>query len=152
MMRRLLVGAAAGAAGTTALNAATYLDMTLRGRPASETPTQTMEKLAERSNITVPGDQDQRANRLSAAGALAGLGTGVAVGGAYGLINTFGLRPSLGPGALLATVLAMAGSNIPMTKLGVADPSTWTAADWLSDVVPHLAYGLVTAIVFNAAA
>jgi len=149
-MRRLLVGAAAGAAGTTALNAATYLDMVLRGRPASETPSQTMEKLAEQRSISVPGDEAQRANRLSAAGALAGLGTGVVIGGAYGLINAFGFRPSLGPGALLATVMAMAGSNIPMTKLGVTDPATWKAADWLSDVVPHLAYGFVTVVAFNA--
>ena len=35
---RLLAGIAAGAAGTTALNATTYLDMALRGRPASRTP------------------------------------------------------------------------------------------------------------------
>ncbi len=35
VFRRLLLGAAAGAAGTTALDAVTYLDMALRGRPAS---------------------------------------------------------------------------------------------------------------------
>lgn len=38
MTRRFLHGLAAGAAGTTALNAVTYLDMALRGRPASTTP------------------------------------------------------------------------------------------------------------------
>ena len=32
--RGLLRGAAAGAAGTTALNTVTYLDMVVRGRPA----------------------------------------------------------------------------------------------------------------------
>jgi hypothetical protein len=31
--RGLLAGAVAGAAGTTALNAVTYLDMAIRGRP-----------------------------------------------------------------------------------------------------------------------
>jgi hypothetical protein len=35
----VLRGAAAGAAGTTALNAVTYLDMVVRGRPASDAPT-----------------------------------------------------------------------------------------------------------------
>jgi hypothetical protein len=34
----LLSGAAAGAAGTTALNVITYLDIALRGRPTSTTP------------------------------------------------------------------------------------------------------------------
>lgn len=34
----LLYGAAAGAAGTTALNVVSYGDMVVRGRPASSTP------------------------------------------------------------------------------------------------------------------
>ncbi|MDQ1620983.1 MAG: hypothetical protein QOE19_3552, partial [Actinomycetota bacterium] len=25
-------------------------------------------------------------------------------------------------------------------------PRTWSAVDWVADVVPHLAYGLVTAL------
>ena len=37
MIREALLGAAAGAAGTTALNISTYLDMALRARPASTT-------------------------------------------------------------------------------------------------------------------
>ena len=38
----MLRGAAAGAAGTTALNVVTYLDMAVRGRPASSTPERTV--------------------------------------------------------------------------------------------------------------
>jgi hypothetical protein len=30
-----------------------------------------------------------------------------------------------------------------MTVLGVTDPRTWSAVDWISDLVPHLAYGAV---------
>jgi len=26
----------------------------------------------------------------------------------------------------------------------VTDPRTWSAADWISDLLPHLAYGVVT--------
>jgi hypothetical protein len=36
MFKGLARGAAAGAAGTTALNAVTYLDMAVRARPASD--------------------------------------------------------------------------------------------------------------------
>ncbi|MGI8900330.1 MAG: hypothetical protein ACR2HA_05280 [Nocardioides sp.] len=36
--RSVLAGVAAGAAGTTALNAVTYLDMAIRGRGTSSTP------------------------------------------------------------------------------------------------------------------
>ncbi len=32
-----------------------------------------------------------------------------------------------------------------MAALGISDPRTWSAQDWAADVVPHLAYGLVTA-------
>jgi hypothetical protein len=139
-------GAAAGAAGTTALNAVTYLDMALRGRPASSTPEQTVEKLAAAAGTPVPGDDETRSNRLAGLGPLTGIATGVGIGAAAGLLaRGTGLRtPALG--ALVGTA-AMAGSNGPMTALGITDPRTWSSSDWVSDVVPHLAYGLVTAAV-----
>jgi hypothetical protein len=31
-----------------------------------------------------------------------------------------------------------------MTVLGITDPRTWSRTDWVSDVVPHLAYGFAT--------
>lgn len=49
MLKGLLRGAAAGAAGTTALNAVTYLDMAWRGRSSSTTPQQAVEELANRA-------------------------------------------------------------------------------------------------------
>lgn len=42
----------------------------------------------------------------------------------------------------------MLGANGPMAGLGVTDPRSWSAGDWAADVVPHLAYGLVTAWTF----
>ncbi len=48
---------------------------------------------------------------------------------------------------LVIGAAAMAGTDVPMAALGVSDPRTWAAKDWLSDAVPHLAYGLVTAAV-----
>jgi hypothetical protein len=36
-----------------------------------------------------------------------------------------------------------------MTALGISDPRTWAAKDWVSDIVPHLAYGMVTAATLN---
>nr|MDQ3307779.1 hypothetical protein [Actinomycetota bacterium] len=63
MFKRLLLGAAAGAAGTTALNAVTYADMVWRARPASSTPEDTVERLSDAVGVEVPGDGDDRANR-----------------------------------------------------------------------------------------
>ena len=150
MMREILLGAAAGAAGTTALNTATYADMTWRARPASQTPEETVQKLSEAANMTVPGEGDEKSNRVSALGSLSGILTGVGVGAAYGGARALGLRPPVWLGALLTCGAALAGSNGPMTLLGVSDPGTWSTTDWVSDIVPHLAYGVVTAATYAA--
>jgi hypothetical protein len=144
MFKAVVRGAAAGAAGTTALNAVTYLDMAVRGRPSSDTPQQAVEKLAEHAGVDVPGEGDVRENRIEGLGPLAGIATGVGIGVAAGL-----LRPIIGRlptviGAPLLGAAAMAGSDVPLTKLGLTDPSKWTSLEWLSDAVPHLAYGAVT--------
>ena len=140
-------GAGAGAAGTTALNAVTYVDMVLRARPASSTPERTVEAIAGTAGLQVPGDEERRPNRLTGLGALSGIATGVGVGAGYGALRGFGWRPGLPTGALALTAAALLGSNGPMTVLGVTDPRTWSAVDWVSDLVPHLAYGVVAAAV-----
>jgi hypothetical protein len=150
-MNRLLAGVAAGAAGTTALNIVTYLDMAVRGRPASDTPERSIERVAGLLGVEVPG-----ANRLSGLGALGGLLTGVAVGAGYGgldaALRRVGVRDGVGArgGPLLAGVVAMLLANGQLVAMGVTDPRRWSAADWLSDAVPHLAYGWATARVYAA--
>jgi len=109
----LVAGAAGGAAGTTALNVVTYLDMAVRGRSTSSAPEDSMEALVSRAGLRIPGEEDTRKNRL------AGLG-------------------------------AMAATDGSMAALGVSDLRTWTRMEWLSDAVPHLAYGLATAAVAQA--
>lgn len=150
IVRNVLLGAAAGAAGTTALNAATYADMTWRARPSSSTPEKTVEELADKADVEVPGEGEDKENRLAGLGALSGIVTGVGVGAAYGVMRSLGLRPPVAVGAVLTTLGALAGSNGPMTALGITDPRTWGASDWVSDVVPHLAYGVVTAATYAA--
>jgi pheromone shutdown protein TraB len=145
----LLAGAAAGAAGTTALNTATYLDMVLRGRPASSTPDQTIEKLAGLSHLTIPGDEDTRGNRVGGLGALTGILAGVGVGVALGAARAAGWRPGLLSGSVVAGTGALLAGNGPMTVLGVTDPRSWSATDWISDLVPHLAYGAVAGAVLH---
>jgi hypothetical protein len=137
-------GAAAGAAGTTALDAVTYLDMVVRGRGASSTPERTVEKLAEKAHLPIPGEGDTRQHRLQGLGALSGIAAGVGVGVLAGLARTAGFRPPAWLGCVATGVAAMTGANGPMTVLGITDPRTWSATDWVSDVVPHLAYGIVT--------
>ena len=145
--RALLVGLAAGAAGTTALNVVTYLDVVVRARGASSTPEDTAAKLAEELGIEIPGDENARANRLAGLGPLIGIVAGAGVGASVGLARALGFRPPLPLAGILAGGLAMVAADAPMAVLGVSDPRTWAPADWVSDAVPHLVYGLVTTVV-----
>jgi hypothetical protein len=148
-LQMVLFGAAAGAAGTTALNMLTYVDMAARGRPASSSPETTVEKLSEAAHVPIPGDEDTRENRISGLGPLTGQLAGVGIGGLLGLIRAAGWRPGLVVSTAVATVGAMVGTSGPMTVLGVTDPRTWPAKSWVVDIVPHLAYGAVTAAVME---
>jgi hypothetical protein len=148
MLRQVLMGMAAGAAGTAALNVAGYLDMAIRGRPASQVPAQTAGELAARIGAPLDGQQAQA--RKEGLGGLLGYGAGLGVGALYGL-----LRPSLGelPLPLAAAGLgaaAMAAGDVPPISLGLTDPREWGASGWLGDLVPHAAYGLVAAAAYEA--
>ncbi len=149
LWRGALLGAAAGAAGTTALNAVTYLDMAVRGRPSSSTPEDTVERLSEKAHLPVPGAGETRSNRVAGLGPLTGLVAGVGIGALLGAARAAGWRPSVGAGTATATVGALVGTNGPMTVLWVTDTRTWPASSWVADVVPHLAYGAVTAAVLD---
>jgi hypothetical protein len=138
-------GAVAGAAATTALNAVTFLDMAVRGRPPSRTPEDTVRRGADVVGVDIPGDEQQQEGRVSGVGSLLGTAAGVGTGVVLGAIRTSG-RPSSAVGTFgLAWVLAMLAGNGPMTLMGVTDPRTWGAQDWAADVVPHLAYAAVAA-------
>ena len=155
MLRHLLMGTAAGAVGTVALNVATYADMAIRGRPSSNVPAILAGVLADKAGLSLSAggessDDEKAQNRQSGLGALFGYVTGLGVGTAYGLLRPHlrGVPTSVaGVGVGLA---AMAASDIPFAALGVSDPATWGVSGWAADVVPHLAYGLVTAIAYDA--
>jgi hypothetical protein len=145
----VLRGAAAGAAGTTTLNVITYLDIALRGRPTSSTPERTVEAMARLVGLTIPGSGDILANRISGLGALTGYTAGIGMGALLGLAYAMGWRPRLVVAVLVASAIALIGTNGPMTVLGVTDPRTWSIVDWISDLIPHLGYGVVTALVLR---
>jgi uncharacterized membrane protein len=150
--RGLLRGAAAGAAGSTALNAVTYLDMAVRGRPASDAPEQVVRRLAGKAGVELPGGRRERANRLAALGPVAGIATGVGVGALAGVLRSAGVRLPTAVGGPLLGAAAMLASDLPLAALGVSDPRSWSAVDWVSDAVPHLVYGLTTHATLAAAA
>jgi hypothetical protein len=146
----MLRGAAAGAAGTSALNAVTYLDMVVRGRGTSSTPEQTVETLARKAHVPIPGAGRTRDNRVQGLGAVTGLVAGIGVGVLGGLARASGYRSAPPVGITLATLGALLVGNGPMTALGITDPRSWSRTDWVSDLVPHLAYGIVVKTTMDA--
>lgn len=138
---RLGHGLAAGAVGVTTLNAITYLDMAVRARPSSDTPSQAVEQLAAQAGTDIPGEGSDRQNRLAGLGPLAGIATGAAVGVTAALTWPALAKIPASLAAALLGALAMAGSDGPLVALGLTQPKDWAAADWASDAIPHLGYG-----------
>lgn len=150
MIREILKGTVSGAVGTMALDMTSYADMMRSGRKASDVPAQLVEKLAARAGIEdlapSPGRKDDKAkNRQSAAGALIGYGVGLGVGATYGAMRpSFRSVPWPVMGLLLGAA-AMAAADVPTVRLGLSDPKEWGVQGWIGDIVPHVAYGLMTA-------
>ena len=150
-VRHLCIGAIAGAAATSALNIASYADIAVRGRGESAVPSTMVKNMAEAAGIgALASDDETTTNRRGGIGALFGYADGLGVGVAYGL-----LRPALrGVPVLLMAVAAgaaaMALSDGAIAATGAGDPRTWTAADWTTDAIPHLVYGLALALSFDA--
>jgi hypothetical protein len=162
MLRDILMGTAAGACGTVALNVGTYLDMVVRGRPESQVPAKVAEKITAGVGVSLvpeaqaaPPEQrselDQKGEyRKSGLGALMGYMTGLGVGTAYGVVRLLPINLPVPLAGVLLGAAAMASSDVPSVRLGVTDPAEWGTSGWLADILPHLAYGLVTALAYEA--
>jgi len=148
MANGFLLGAIAGAAGTTALNATTYLDMAVRGRGTSSAPEDLVEVTAGHAGVAIPGTGDRRANRIAGLGPLSGIGVGVVVGAVAGSVHRAlrkrGLSCPAPAAIMLISAMAMAMSDVPLKLFGISDPAEWKGADWAADAVPHLVFGAVT--------
>lgn len=142
-------GLLAGAAGTMALNSITYLDMLVRGRPASRLPADTARQFT--ASLGTPlGSDDEADNRADALGALLGYAAGSSTAVLYAF-GSPGLRtlPVWTRMALVALAAMLAG-NVPSIVSGITDPRKWGAEGWIADIVPHIAYGVVTVGAYEA--
>ncbi|MFF5181543.1 hypothetical protein ACFY2Q_26235 [Micromonospora sp. NPDC000316] len=148
-MRRvdLADGAIAGAVGSTALNVVGFLDIALRARPASSTPEQTVGRLADIAHVNL-GSEPRAATRRSGLGPLIGYGLGIAAGVAFA-VYAGGRRQSLPLSTAVLGTGVMAMTDGSITALGISNPRTWGRSDWVSDIIPHLAYGLTAAATWN---
>jgi hypothetical protein len=154
MTNRVIAGLLAGAAGASALNAVTYADMAVRGRGSSGMPAQLAGTIAEGVGLDL-GEEDTAENRRQGLGGLLGILVGAGVGAAYGALDalvggeTTSSNGEVVASALALAVVAMLASDVPATLAGLTDPRDWPAESWISDAVPHLAYGAVTALTYD---
>lgn len=145
-MNNVVKGLIAGAAGATALNAMTYLDMAVRARPASSSGEDSVQRMADLAHVDV-GDGEEGENRKAGLGPLFGYATSIAVAVAFSAAR--GPRLPVAASAAVLTASAMAASSGPMTALKVTDPRQWKPADWVSDLIPHAVFGWVTAVTLD---
>lgn len=150
-----LRGIVAGAMGTVALDIATYMDMTIRGRSSSNAPSKMINIVAEKIRLPLSsqgvGSQDQTAqNRESGAGALLGYVNGLLTGAMYGMLRSQLDEIPIPLAATLVGLTAMAASDVPLVALRVSNPKTWGISGWLADAIPHLVYGIVTVATYEA--
>jgi hypothetical protein len=139
-------GLIAGAVGTTALNIATYLDIVVRGRPASSTPERSVQRLAEIVGLDL-GKGGEAENRTTGLAAVLSYAIGLGGGVAYAFLVR--RRLPWPAAAAVFTGLTMAGPSIPMTLLGVTDPRHWSPADWTADLLFHVSYGAAAAAAYE---
>lgn len=151
----MLTGTAAGAVGTVALNIATYVDMTVRARPASSVPAKLAGVIADKVGVelasgTGEAAKEEEQNRESGLGALLGYVSGLGVATLYGAIRPQLRRVPWPVAGIALGLAAMAVSDVPIGASGVSDPSTWAPEDWAADLIPHLIYGLMTAVAYDS--
>ncbi len=141
---RLIRYLAAGASGIVAMEIASYLDMLVRGRPGSDQPQQLGERLSERVHFA-PGASEEAMARRNALGSVVGYVDGLALPLLVALVRPH--RHSVLADAVVLTAGAMVGSSALPVALDVTDLRRWSRDDWLTDLVPHLAYGAVASTV-----
>ena len=148
-MRSLAKGLVAGAVGTELLNVTTYLDMALSGRSSSSTPQEDVQKLADRVGLDL-GDASTAENRKTALGAVLGYVTGASIGVTYALARQVLPPLPIVPGAVVVGLAAMAATDASSAALGTTDPRSWSAHAWISDLIPHVAFGAGVVATYEA--
>ncbi len=152
--RNVAYGMLAGAAGTAVLNATTYADMAIRGRPASELPQNMVKAFAQMAgarDLAKPQEElsDEQQQRVNGLGALLGYVDGLGAGAIFGA-----LRPNISGASwfwagLGLAALTMALSEGTATAMGQTNPAEWGVSGWVSDLVPRCFYGWVAAVTFD---
>ncbi len=133
-------GLVAGVAATAAMTVASTAEMKLRGRPASQAPTQVA--------ATLLGVRPRlgKADRFAA---IAHVTAGISLGAARGLIDVLGLRGPAASGAFFA--VAWTPDLVAVPAAGAAEPPwRWGATEIAISGFHHLVYAAAGDAVYRA--
>ena len=123
-MQKIVAGIVAGAAGTVALDVATYLDMAIRGRSASNAPAQLVDTVAKGLHLSFSSSNDQQAkNRESGLGALLGYVNGLGTGVGLWLASVAERHGSFTIGSYRVGLAAMVASDVPLIVSHISNPN-----------------------------
>jgi len=137
----VLLGLAAGAAGTAAMTASTTAEMRLRRRPPSQAPADAIARLTGWSPDTQEGRERLGTAAHAAFGTLLGL--------ARGAIGALGLREPAASAAFLPIAWAPDLAVVP--ALQAADPPwRWGAAEVAISAWHHIVYVAAAGVVHEA--
>jgi hypothetical protein len=144
-----MIGVVAGSVGILVLDTVSYLDMVIRGRPASQLPAQLVDKIAELAGVKPTEDGETWRNRASAIGALLGYALGLGIGMVFGVVRARCPGPPRSVAAVGVGAVALVLNDGALVLFGLTDPRTWGLVGWVSDIVPHLGYGIATVTIFD---
>lgn len=140
----ITAGMLAGAAGATAMNAVSYLDQAVQGTSSTTSPAgPAVPETAHQTTAAAGTPSDT--TRSAALGPLGGLGIGVGVGALAGLVRGSNATPPPVLAAVATGLVAMGIGEGAAIATGTAKSGWASPANLLRDLVPHLAYGVVTA-------
>jgi hypothetical protein len=142
-------GLIAGAVGTVTLNGLTYVDQVVRAREASTMPEEMAGTLAHKAGIALGENEEIVERRKQGLGPLLGILVGLSVACGYGVLRERGVRLPVPVSGLGVGLAASAVSDTPMAALRLTDPRSWSMSGWLTDLVPHVVFGLTVAAVYE---
>ena len=126
VIQTLLIGLAAGAIATVVLTIVEYLDIAVTGRPTSTVP-------GEVAVALTGGDPHRDRERAEKLNLPTHFAHGTALGAALAALSLLGLSPVLT--TVIFYVLLLGGDWTMYVLLGVTTPRSWTATQWIRELV-----------------
>jgi hypothetical protein len=141
VVQTLLIGLAAGLLGTVVFTLVEYAEMAATKRPASLVAGQVLVAMAG-------GDPQTDKDRARKANRPVHFAHGTALGAVLAALSLLGLSGVVT--MVIFYVLVAGGDWLLYSALGVTEPSEWSAADWIPELVLKAVFAAAVGAIFYA--